>query len=142
MTGTDSKLIETSPPFMVMLGLLWGVFWRSFAWFIVAMIGMVILMVPIMFLMSASLNPAALMDPKVALIANLVGFVIGIGVYYKALKGVIGKKFGGHRLVFLTPQAVEAAERAQQQAENLANAAAFAPAPIAPPPPPAAPPAV
>lgn len=142
MTGTDNKLIETKPPVLVMLGLLWGLFWRSFAWFIVAMIGMLIIMVPLMFLMSASLTPAALMDPKVALVANLVGFVIGLGVYYKALRGVIGKKFGGYRLVFLTPQAVEAAERAQIQAENQVNAAAFAipPAPQAVPP--SAPPAV
>lgn len=124
MTSPENKLIETDPPMGVMLGLVWGFFWRCMLWSILFVVVLIIVMVTMIFVSGAamSLSDIASKGPPPGITIGInIAMIIGlVWIYQKVFRQLLGKKFGGYRLVFLTPQAVAAADNAVSKAADSA----------------------
>lgn len=118
MTTSGNKLIETDPSYFVILAMWWGWMWRMMLWMLLLMVVLFVVIFTASFVVGAAGVLGT--DPQklgmMGGVFSLLGFVMGMAVQMKALKQIIGKKFGGHRLVFLTPQAVAESDRAADAA--------------------------
>lgn len=97
--GASGPLISEKPPFGAVLGMWWGFHWRSFLWAIPFVVVVLILTVPLTML-SAALG----LGPVGAIVfLGLVYFVGLVLISTKVFGQIMGKTFGGYRLVMLTP---------------------------------------
>lgn len=133
MTTSENKLIETDPPMGVMLGLVWGFFWRSMLWGILFVIIMIIILVTMVFVTGAAASMSDIATKGLPAGIDLffwVVYILGwVWICQKVFRQMLGKKFGGYRLVFLTPQAVATADSAVAKANDSALSM-----PVEPPP--------
>jgi hypothetical protein len=100
----DEELIEQKPPFDVMLRLWWGLTWRVWAWLLLSMAAVMVVgaLVGVFVAVTGGGKAEALHIIKP--LGLILGIGTGIGATMQAIRGILGRTFGGRRLVLLKPE--------------------------------------
>lgn len=101
------SVIENQPPMGISLSLFWGFTWRTFVWVLALLIPAAILIFGLSFVINAYTATQEEASQISALAGILLGWLMGASATFVALRAVIGKKFGGYRLVLAKDQAVD-----------------------------------
>jgi len=103
------KMVETDPAPMILLKVWWALGWRKALW---SLLMFLIMAIPL--LLISLLTVLMDMDKESAhILMRIAGYIFGFfgsaWVFIKAFRQILGKTFSGHKLVFLTPGAGDAA---------------------------------
>jgi ABC-type sugar transport system permease subunit len=101
------SVIENDPPIGIALSIFWGFTWRTFVWVLALLIPAAILIFGLSFVINAHTATQDEASQISALTGILLGWLMGASATFVALRGMIGKKFGGYRLILAKDQAVD-----------------------------------
>src|SRR6218665_2075496 len=101
------SVIENDQPMGVALGLFWGFTWRTFVWVLALLIPAAILIFGLSFVINANTATQEEASQMSAMTGIVLGWLMGASATFVALRGMIGKKFGGYRLILAKDQAVD-----------------------------------
>lgn len=109
----ERQIIEDRPDLFVVLSLWFAQFWRQLGWMLVAL--PVVLVICTVVGMIAGIAIKILggsldgLSMQVQLLGAVLGFVGGIWAQMRAWRGMLGRTYGGLRLVLLREAALESA---------------------------------
>ena len=93
---------EKNPPFKLVVGIWFSLWWRTMLWIIVFIVPAIILNLGIAVCLVFLVGPE---KETIAGISTAIGAVLGLiaGCYasFKGIRGVLGKSFSGHRLTLV-----------------------------------------
>lgn len=97
----QQDVIEKSPSAGIVLAMFWGFVWRTAVWTLALLVPAIILSVGIAFFVAAGAENPQEAQQTGALIGGLLGMLASVSATCVALRGLVGVRFGGYRLLLV-----------------------------------------
>lgn len=94
----SQNVIENEPPVGITLLMFWGLMWRTCVWILALLVPLMIIVFALSFFMASVSETQAEAEQLSVLLGTFFGWCAGASATCMALRGMMGKRFGGYRL--------------------------------------------